>query len=417
MERQNKRQRTCQLQRQRRLLHENPRLRVSEEECFYIVEERPSSSSSSFYLPTTTTTQQYENENGKNVYVPEICVHPTVRWRVAETDEAAAAAAAIIDDDGEFEAAESTATIPTTPVPVFYYANELIRPTIMTITKTRTRTNNNNNNNNNHIQQQQEQEQEQQEDEKKYEHSKWMYYSREIIFELLGKNDDGYHTPKHTEQEVAKMMSRAVYTTNVGSHLVFENDYCRLWDFSIRPGGGNRSNDLHHHVLPYAFVFLQHGKLRIYKPATTTTTTARNCNNNDEHEHDDEHDDEHEIVVEEDKEQTGDNDTDTRTCTCMNNNTEYVGVMERQSGEVIWSPIANGGFELDEEQKVVEEDDVENGDGTGTGNSCEKEKINNKNKNCRSKKWCWKPSIPTAVHSVENDLADSTFREYMIEIK
>jgi len=83
---------SCQFQRQRRLLHENPRLRVSEEECFYFVEQRPSSASSSFYLPTTTTTQQYENEYG-NANVPEICVHPTVRWRVAEAE-----AAAIIDD-------------------------------------------------------------------------------------------------------------------------------------------------------------------------------------------------------------------------------------------------------------------------------------------------------------------------------
>ncbi|OEU11769.1 hypothetical protein FRACYDRAFT_244892 [Fragilariopsis cylindrus CCMP1102] len=240
-----------------------------------------------------------------------------------------------------------------------------------------------------------------------------MYYSREIIFELLGKNDDGYHTPKHTKQEVANMMSRAVYTTDVGNHMVFENDYCRLWDFSIRPGGGNRFMDLHHHVLPYAFVFLQHGKLRIYKPATTTP--ARDCNNNNNNNN---NDDEHEIVVEEDKEQTGDNDTYTRTTGMNNNNTEYVGVMERQSGEVIWSPIANGGFELEEAQQVVEEDDVENGDGDGNYGCCENDKgNNNNNNNIKGKKWCWKPSIPTAVHSVENDLSDSTFREYMIEIK
>ena len=101
----------------------------------------------------------------------------------------------------------------------------------------------------------------------------------------------------------------------------------------------------------------------------------------------------------------------------MNNNTEYVGVMERQSGEVIWSPIANGGFELEEAPKGEEDEDVENGDGNGNY-GCENDRSNNNNKtNIKSKKWCWKPSIPTAVHSVENDLSDSTFREYMIEIK
>ena len=41
--------------------------------------------------------------------------------------------------------------------------------------------------------------------------------SRQIIFEL--KNP-----PKHTEAEVADLLSRAIYPTNVGTKLLFENE-------------------------------------------------------------------------------------------------------------------------------------------------------------------------------------------------
>jgi len=130
-----------------------------------------------------------------------------------------------------------------------------------------------------------------------------------------------------------------VYSTEIGGEMVFENEFCRLWDFQIPPGGGHRSNDLHQHVLPYAFVFLQYGKLRVYKPRPVSRQGK---------------------------------DTDNV------NGTEHVCFLERQSGEVIWSPIANGGFE----------------DGSET-----------------------KPDTPKAVHSVENDFSNSTFREYLIELK
>mmetsp|Transcript_26835 Transcript_26835/g.53579 ORF Transcript_26835/g.53579 Transcript_26835/m.53579 type:complete len:243 (+) Transcript_26835:228-956(+) len=155
--------------------------------------------------------------------------------------------------------------------------------------------------------------------------------SREIVFEILQSR------PQHTEEEVKRMLARAVYSTHIGGKMVLENEFCRLWDFQIPPGGGHRSNDLHQHVLPYAFVFLQHGRLRVYKPRLLR------------------------------EEKPGEED-----------DTELVCLMERQSGEVIWSSISNGGFEEDSEIKL---------------------------------------SIPKAVHSVENDCTDSKFREYMIELK
>ena len=54
--------------------------------------------------------------------------------------------------------------------------------------------------------------------------------------------------PKHTEAEVAGLLGAAVYTTEVGTAKLFENERCRVWDFSFGPGGGDPSV-VHQHVL------------------------------------------------------------------------------------------------------------------------------------------------------------------------
>ena len=41
--------------------------------------------------------------------------------------------------------------------------------------------------------------------------------SRQIIFELK-------QPPRHTEEEVADLLSRAIYPTNVGTQLLFQNE-------------------------------------------------------------------------------------------------------------------------------------------------------------------------------------------------
>ena len=53
---------------------------------------------------------------------------------------------------------------------------------------------------------------------------------------------------------------RRSYTTCVGTDLLFENEYCRAWDFYLPPGGGD-AGEPHHHVLDYAFVYVAKGRL------------------------------------------------------------------------------------------------------------------------------------------------------------
>ena len=45
-----------------------------------------------------------------------------------------------------------------------------------------------------------------------------------------------------------------------GTALLFENRWCRVWDFYLEPGAGDPC-DIHHHVLDYAFVYVAPGRL------------------------------------------------------------------------------------------------------------------------------------------------------------
>jgi hypothetical protein len=79
---------------------------------------------------------------------------------------------------------------------------------------------------------------------------------RQVWFEIKKE-------PSRTEEEVQKVLSEAVYTTDVGSKLLLENRWCRVWDFYLEPGEGDPSAP-HHHVLDYVFVYVAKGRLLGY---------------------------------------------------------------------------------------------------------------------------------------------------------
>lgn len=79
---------------------------------------------------------------------------------------------------------------------------------------------------------------------------------RQIWFEIKQE-------PSRTEEEVKRALSEAVYTTDVGTKLLLENRYCRVWDFYLEPGGGDPSVP-HHHCLDYVFVYIAKGRLLGY---------------------------------------------------------------------------------------------------------------------------------------------------------
>ena len=71
---------------------------------------------------------------------------------------------------------------------------------------------------------------------------------RQILVEFL--EDE----PRLTAQQVAAGFEKAVLTaTNIGSGLLFENERCRVHDFTLAPHTGHELG-MHHHTLPYFFV-------------------------------------------------------------------------------------------------------------------------------------------------------------------
>jgi len=79
---------------------------------------------------------------------------------------------------------------------------------------------------------------------------------RQIWFEILRE-------PSRSEQEVEKALSESIYTSDVGTKLLFENRWCRAWDFYLEPGEGDPLL-AHHHVLDYVFVYVAKGRLLGY---------------------------------------------------------------------------------------------------------------------------------------------------------
>lgn len=79
---------------------------------------------------------------------------------------------------------------------------------------------------------------------------------RQVWFEIKKE-------PLRTEEQVQKILNNAVYSTNVGTTLLLENRWCRVWDFYLKPGEGDPMVP-HHHVLDYVFVYVAKGRLLGY---------------------------------------------------------------------------------------------------------------------------------------------------------
>eukprot|EP00523_Entomoneis_sp_CCMP467_P000691 CAMPEP_0168742900 /NCGR_PEP_ID=MMETSP0724-20121128/13281_1 /TAXON_ID=265536 /ORGANISM="Amphiprora sp., Strain CCMP467" /LENGTH=217 /DNA_ID=CAMNT_0008790477 /DNA_START=63 /DNA_END=716 /DNA_ORIENTATION=- len=79
---------------------------------------------------------------------------------------------------------------------------------------------------------------------------------RQVWFEIKRE-------PSRTEEQVQKALSEAIYTTDVGTQLLLENRWCRVWDFYLEPGEGD-PHEPHHHVLDYVFVYVAKGRLLGY---------------------------------------------------------------------------------------------------------------------------------------------------------
>jgi hypothetical protein len=79
---------------------------------------------------------------------------------------------------------------------------------------------------------------------------------RQVWFEI-------FQEPRRSEEETRRILSSAIYTTDVGTELLFENRYCRVWDFYLEPDAGDPSKP-HHHVLDYVFVYVAKGRLLGY---------------------------------------------------------------------------------------------------------------------------------------------------------
>lgn len=85
---------------------------------------------------------------------------------------------------------------------------------------------------------------------------------RQIVFEFLSDK------PMHTDEEIQGMFSKAIYTTDVGTGLLFENELCRCWDFYLDPSEGGGADTVHHHCLDYVFVNVAPSRLLGIDPVT-----------------------------------------------------------------------------------------------------------------------------------------------------
>lgn len=89
---------------------------------------------------------------------------------------------------------------------------------------------------------------------------------RQIVFELLSE------TPKYPESKVQELLKSAIYSTNVGTELLFENHLCRVWDFYLEPGQGGGMDSVHHHCLDYVFLCVAPSRLLGLHPETLSET-------------------------------------------------------------------------------------------------------------------------------------------------
>lgn len=83
---------------------------------------------------------------------------------------------------------------------------------------------------------------------------------RQIWFEIK-------RPPRRSPEETRSILEDAIYTTNVGTELLLENDLVRVWDFYLEPAPQDEDRAVqppHHHVLDYVFVYVAPGRLLGY---------------------------------------------------------------------------------------------------------------------------------------------------------
>lgn len=85
---------------------------------------------------------------------------------------------------------------------------------------------------------------------------------RQIIFEILSDK------PNYSQDEIDEMFADAMYSTDVGTKLVFENELCRCWDFYLDPSEGGGKDTVHHHCLDYIFINIAPSRLLGLHPET-----------------------------------------------------------------------------------------------------------------------------------------------------
>lgn len=85
---------------------------------------------------------------------------------------------------------------------------------------------------------------------------------RQIIFELESEK------PRYTEQQVQELFQQAIFSTNVGTTLLLENELVRVWDFYLDPGEGGGVETVHHHCLDYVFINVAPSRLLGLHPET-----------------------------------------------------------------------------------------------------------------------------------------------------
>jgi hypothetical protein len=85
---------------------------------------------------------------------------------------------------------------------------------------------------------------------------------RQIVFILESDK------PRYTEQQVHNLFQQAIFSTNVGTSLLLENELVRVWDFYLAPGEGGGVETVHHHCLDYVFINVAPSRLLGLHPKT-----------------------------------------------------------------------------------------------------------------------------------------------------
>eukprot|EP00929_Paragymnodinium_shiwhaense_P101772 TRINITY_DN64945_c0_g1_i1.p1 TRINITY_DN64945_c0_g1~~TRINITY_DN64945_c0_g1_i1.p1 ORF type:complete len:266 (-),score=11.57 TRINITY_DN64945_c0_g1_i1:240-1037(-) len=89
---------------------------------------------------------------------------------------------------------------------------------------------------------------------------------KEVVFQILQQ-------PQRTSAELQAWESTRRWSGDLGTDMMLENEYCKLWDFRMLSHGGS-PYDFHQHMLNYAVVFLHRGTFWICTRHRATLAVA-----------------------------------------------------------------------------------------------------------------------------------------------